>query len=317
MPESGTPSRVRKGEYFHTIHGYNPINQLNTYVLQESLWVSIPWCWFRVVLGDGIMIPQIQLGRSEINVGQLGLGASFGTPASALEAAFDVGCNYFYWGALRSGQMAKAIQNITARGLRDELVVVIQDFRRSSGGMEKSLIRGLKALGLDHADVLLLGWYNHSPKPGVLETADRLREKGAFRYLGISGHQRPLFPILAGDSRYDLFHLRYNAANRGADKNVFPQLPEIRPGIVAFTATRRMSLVRSHKIPKDEKRPTAGDCYRFVLTNPHVDVVITAPSQAAQLQENLTEVIKGPMSETELAWMRRIGDYVYGRSQHA
>ena len=256
------------------------------------------------------MIPQVRLGRTEVKVGQLGLGASYGIPASALEAAFDVGCNYYYWGALRSGQMSKAIKNIAARGLRDELVVVIQDFRRSSGGMEKSLIRGLKALGLDHADVLLLGWYNRPPQPRVLETAIRLREKGAFRYLGISGHQRSLFPILAGDSLYGLYHLRYNAANRGADQDVFPHLPEIRPGVVAFTATRRMSLVRSHKIPAHEKRPTAGDCYRFVLTNPHVDVVITAPFQATQLQENLTEVGKGPMSETELAWMRRIGDYV-------
>jgi aryl-alcohol dehydrogenase-like predicted oxidoreductase len=260
------------------------------------------------------MIPKIQLGRTELNVGQLGLGASYGTPASALENAFDVGCNYFYWGALRSGQMSKAIQNIVARGLRDDLVVVIQDFRRSSRGMEKSLVRGLKALGLDFADVLLLGWYNKLPKTGVLEAADRLREKGAFRYLGISGHQRPLFPTLAGQSRYDLFHLRYNAANRGADKDVFPHLPKTKPGIVAFTATRRMSLVRSHKIPAHEKRPTAGDCYRFVLTNPHVDVVITAPSKAAQLQENLIEINKGPMSETEVAWMRRIGDYVYGRN---
>ncbi len=261
------------------------------------------------------MIPKVRLGGTPLNVGQLGLGASYGTPASALEAAFDAGCNYFYWGAVRSRQMSRAIRNITAQGLRDDLVVVIQDFRRSSRGLEKSLVRGLKALGLDHADVLLLGWYNRPPKTDVLEAADRLRERGAFRYLGISGHQRALFPQLARHSCFDLFQLRYNAAHRGAESDVFPHLPIKRPGIVAFTATRRMSLVRSSRIPGHVRRPTAGDCYRFVLSHPSVDVVISAPSQAAQLMENLSEVSKGPMSQAELTWMRRIGDYVYGRSR--
>ena len=82
---------------------------------------------------------------------------------------------------------------------------------------------------------------------------------------------------------------------------------------VIFQATRRMSLAKSNKIPADEKRPSAGDCYRFALSNPYVDVVITGPSNAQQLEENLIEVAKGPMSEAELEWMRRIGDYVYGR----
>ncbi len=57
------------------------------------------------------------------------------------------------------------------------------------------------------------------------------------------------------------------------------------------------------------------DCYRFALSNPYVDVVITAPSKAQQLEENLAEVAKGPMTTEELEWMRRIGDYVYGRKK--
>jgi aryl-alcohol dehydrogenase-like predicted oxidoreductase len=73
-----------------------------------------------------------------------------------------------------------------------------------------------------------------------------------------------------------------------------------------------MSLVKSNKIPTEEKHPTPGDCYRFVLSNPFVDVVISAPSKAGQLKENLAEVAKGPMDPDKLEWMRRVGDYVYG-----
>ena len=258
---------------------------------------------------------KIKVGKTELNAGRLGIGASYGIPLEALEAAFEAGSNYFYWGALRNSKMATAIRNIAHKGKRDDLIVVIQDFRRSSHGVEQSLMRGLKKLGLDYADVLLLGWYKKPPNPKILDACEKLKEKQAFRYLGISGHNRALFPELAKDSRYDLFQIRYNAANRGAEKDIFPYLPENRPGIVSFTATRRMSLVKSKRIPADEKRPTPGDCYRFVLSNPSVDLVITGPSKAAQLKENLDAVKKGPLNEDELEWMRRIGDYVYGHEK--
>ena len=146
-----------------------------------------------------------------------------------------------------------------------------------------------------------------------MDTVENLRKQGAFRYLGLASHNRPLFAELAEDPRFDIFHIRYNAANRGAEEDIFPHLPEGRPGIVVFTATRNMSLVKSKKIPADEKRPTAGDCYRFVLTNQHVDLAITGPRKARYLEQNLAEVGKGPMTEEELDWMRRVGDYVYGR----
>ena len=258
-------------------------------------------------------IPKIKLGKTNLFAGRLGIGAAYGTPAYALEAAFDQGCNYFYWGALRNAKMAAAIRNIVNKGKRDDLIVVIQDFRRSDSGLERSLTRGLKKLGLAYADVLLLGWHKNPPNPGILDAAAKLKEKQAFRFLGISGHRRALFSELAEDPRYDLFQIRYNAANRGAEVDIFPYLPDIRPAIVSFTATKKMSLVKSKRIPSDEKRPTAGDCYRFVITNPSVDVVITGPSKAAQLEQNIAEFKKGPLSENELRWMRRIGDYVYGR----
>jgi aryl-alcohol dehydrogenase-like predicted oxidoreductase len=258
---------------------------------------------------------RIKLGRTELMSGRLGLGASYGTPTEAIEAAFEAGCNYFYWGALRNKKMTRAIQNIIAQGKRDDLIIVIQAFKRSRRGLEKSLMRGLKALGADCADVLLLGWYNKAPKQKLFDEAENLKKQGAFKYLGLSTHKRSLIPLLAKDSRFDLFQIRYNAANRGAEEDIFPLLPEERPGIVAFQTTRRMSLVNSSKIPSGEKRPTAGDCYRFALSNPYVDVVTSAPSTTAQMEENLSVVARGPMAEEELAWMRRIGDHVYGRAK--
>jgi predicted aldo/keto reductase-like oxidoreductase len=143
-----------------------------------------------------------------------------------------------------------------------------------------------------------------------------LQAQGACRILGLSGHSRGIFPALAADRSYGLFHLRYNAANRGAEQEVFPFLGENPPGIVVFSATRRMSLVKSRRIPDGLRRPEAADCYRFVLSHPSVDVVISAPSKLDQMKHNLSRLsARGPMSEEELAWMREVGDRVYGRGR--
>ncbi|MFW6128617.1 MAG: aldo/keto reductase [Candidatus Aminicenantaceae bacterium] len=187
----------------------------------------------------------------------------------------------------------------------------MQSYIRPSG-IRWSLKRGLRRLGIDFADVFLLGLYNKYPNSYLIETAEKMRQEGLFRYLGISSHNRSLLARLAIDNHFDILMVRYNAAHRGAEMDLFPYLPQQKPGIIGFTATDYMQLARSKKIPKKEQRPSAGDCYRFVLSNPDIDMTITSPWKYSQMKENLVETNKGLMNSDELKWMRRIGDYVYG-----
>ncbi len=57
---------------------------------------------------------------------------------------------------------------------------------------------------------------------------------------------------------------------------------------------------------------TAGDCYRFCLSNPHVDVTLTGVKSQAELEQNLRALERGPLSAEEEAWMRRFGATVHG-----
>ena len=77
--------------------------------------------------------------------------------------------------------------------------------------------------------------------------------------------------------------------------------------MVAYTATSWKQLLNSRKLAAGEKVPAATDCYRFVLSRPEVDVCMTGPSNAAQMEEALRALDLGPMSDAELAWMRRVG----------
>jgi aryl-alcohol dehydrogenase-like predicted oxidoreductase len=253
------------------------------------------------------------LGATGLSVGPLGIGSSFGIGGRDLEWAFDRGCNYLYWGSLRRGGFGDALRNL-AKTRRDDLVLVVQSYARWGRVVRWSLERALRRLRTDHTDVLLLGMWNGAVKPAVLAAAARLREEGKARFVAVSTHERTVAGChLAGElGGADILHIRYNAAHRGAEEDVFPQAapePADRPGIVNFTATRWGTLMRPD--PAEERTPTAGDCYRFALTRPEVDLCLTGPRNRADVVAALEAVAKGPMDEEELAWMRRVGDRIY------
>jgi aryl-alcohol dehydrogenase-like predicted oxidoreductase len=255
------------------------------------------------------------LGQTGLKVGRLGVSASFGAPAEAFEEAFEKGCNYFYWGSKRKNGMRQAITNICRKGKRDKLVVLIQSYSRSPFLMEVFFKNALKSLNIDSADILLLGWHKRRPSQRILDKCLDMKTKGLYRFLAISSHNRTLFPRLARDRLFDIFHLRYNAAHRGAETEVFDHLKDQeKTGIVSYTATRWGQLLNSKKVPPGEKALSAGDCYRFVLSNPNVDICMCGPRDRGQMQEALQSLELGPLSEDELMRVRKIGDYVHAHS---
>ena len=261
---------------------------------------------------------RVTLGRSGLSVSKLGLGASYPAPSSAYREAFERGVNYFYWGSVRSRPMAEAIREI-ARADRDGLVVVLQSYSRVGSLLETFVERGLRRLGLERAELLLLGWHNRLPGRGVLEAAARLCERGRIGAIALSTHRRLFLPEIAGDPRIAVWHLRYNAVHRGAEREVFPALadraPRERPGVVTYTTTRWGHLCDPARMPPGEATPTGTDCYRFALSQPAVDLCLSGPGSTEEMRAALLALEKGPMSEDELAWMRRVGDFIYRRDR--
>jgi predicted aldo/keto reductase-like oxidoreductase len=168
---------------------------------------------------------------------------------------------------------------------------------------------------------MLLGMWNRPVAPKILDAARQLQQRGLVRFLAVSTHRRALVPQIAAAREIDIVHFRYNAVHPGAERDIFPNLPAAdRPGLVAFTATswgqllgHAPLLMPAHAVPKNERAPTAVDCYRYVLSRPEVDVCMTGPSNAARMDEALEALRRGPMTEAELAWMRRVGRAVAGK----
>ncbi len=257
---------------------------------------------------------KVSLGRTGLRVSRLGIGSAYGVSERACREAFDEGVNYFFWGSVRTPGMGRAVRDI-GRLHREDLVLVLQCYVRWAALIPRSVEKGLRSLKIDQADVLLLGWYDRPPGPRVLDAVERLREQGRFRFLGISTHQRPLFRQYLRDGRYDVFHIRYNAAHRGAEKEVFAALPdEGGPGIVSFTNTRWGDLLDPKKMPAGVSPPAARDCYRFALSHPAVHVALCGPKNDDEMAADLAALRAGPMDPRELERMHRIGDHVHGIS---
>ena len=254
------------------------------------------------------------MGRTGLEVGRLGLSAGYGRKLSTamVERCFEQGLNYLYWGSIRWGTFGRALSNLKPQ--RDRAILVLQSYSRLASLMHGSVERALKRIGYDRADVLLLGMWNRHVPTRILDAARRVRERGLVRHIAVSSHNRTLIPRLAAEPDVEILHVRYNAAHPGAETEVFPHLPagSERPGVVTFTATSWTELLNRKRVPAGERVPTAADCYRFVLSNPAVDVCIAGPKDDEQAAAALDAIRLGRMSDEELAWMRRVGKAVHG-----
>jgi aryl-alcohol dehydrogenase-like predicted oxidoreductase len=212
--------------------------------------------------------------------------------------------------------MKTAIKNIIDKGGRDRLVISMFTYAHNRTLTDHFYKQGLKELGIDYADVLLLGYFSKKPPQRLIDGALELKEKGLVRFIGLSSHNRQLFPSLYKERLFDVFHLRYNAAHRGAETETFPFIKgEKAPGIVSFTATRWRRLLNPKKMPPGEQVPTAADCYRFVLSQPAIDVCMMGAANEKQMAENLKLLDLPAMTTEELEHMRRIGDFQYGKNR--
>jgi aryl-alcohol dehydrogenase-like predicted oxidoreductase len=251
------------------------------------------------------------LGRSGITTSRLGLGSSYGVGERDVERAIERGVTYLYWGSRRRDGFGRAIAR-AARRDRAKLCVVVQSYSRTAFSLGPSLDLALRRLGTEYADALLLGWWNSEPPARILDRARELVDAGKARSVMVSCHHRPTFASYIAEPAYDSIMVRYNAAHRGAETEVFPALARQArpPGVVAYTATRWGALLDRSVVPAAESLPRASDCYRFALSRPEVDVVLAGPANGAELDEAMTALDRGPMSADELAWMHRVGDAV-------
>ncbi|MBI5341826.1 MAG: aldo/keto reductase [Deltaproteobacteria bacterium] len=242
---------------------------------------------------------------------RLGLSGTFGLDEVGCREALER-IQYVFWSPRMKG-LTIALRDALARDRERYAVSAGPLMGYFPGAVRRAAEASLRALNIDYLDVFQLYWLGRmSAFTGtVQEELVKLRDEGKVRALGVSIHDRPRAGKLAEDSILDLLMIRYNAAHPGAEQDIFPHLAKRRPMVVAYTATAWRKLLRAPRGWKG-RVATAGDCYRFCLSCPHVDVTLIGPRNVAELRENLASLDPGPLSSEEMAFMRDFGRAVHG-----
>ncbi len=255
------------------------------------------------------------LGRTGRRVFRLGLSGSYCRDERTIRAGIEAGMNYLF--LYRWHRRTVRVLREVLPGKREHYVVATGVANLGGWLIRRALEGYLRDLRADYIDIFHIFWVRAGGlKPKTLDLLQRFKEQGKIRNIAISTHARRYAAELVQRGKLDVVMLRYNAAHRGAEGEIFPHLPVSQPGVVSYTATRWGILLKPPKHWTDSGRiPTPGDCYRFVLSNPNVHVCLTAPRDERQLQENLAAVAQGPLPAEDMEFMRKFGDAVH--KQHS
>lgn len=250
------------------------------------------------------------LGR---DVFRLGLACNYGIDERGFEHALERGVEYIFFTQLRTGGVEPALVR-ALQSKRDKLVIGAGPSVSYFGfNVRRGAERLLRQLKVDRIDVFHLFWVGVSGAltEGTLEAVQRLKDEGKIGTFAISIHDRKRAGELVKTSPIEWYMLRYNAAHPGAERDIFPNMPEKRPAVCAYTATSWRKLLKKPSGWSGEPM-TAGECYRFCLSNDNVDVALMGPSSMAQLDENLDALDRGPLTAAESERVRAFGEAVHG-----
>lgn len=225
---------------------------------------------------------------------RLGLATRGNTKLAADDVALAVarGVNYLNWCGYDDG-IARALRSKLIR--RSRVVVAMPLDARDAASAEAELEEAFCMLGTRRIDVVTFYYVEHKSeweqiarRDGALQVLKAEKQQGRVGLIGLTTHQRKLAAEWAEEKKLDLLMVRYNAAHRGAEQDVFPVTERLGLPVVVYTAQRWGVLTRSTRDdPPEFAPPAATEWYRFALAHPAASVVLMAPNGRRELEENL------------------------------
>ncbi|WP_304511708.1 aldo/keto reductase [Desulfobacula sp.] len=262
----------------------------------------------------------------EKQVFRMGIAGNYGIDSSDVEWAAEQGANYWVWGASFK-KVTAGIKEVIRKD-REKHVVSLLGWGFFGWQVRQSIEKALRKLNTDYLDVFKLGWLGRTStySQGVVDSLLKLKQEGKIKAIGASIHDRKRAGKLALDSELDLLMIRYNAKHTGAEEDIFPHLKKRTPSVVSYTALAWQQLINPMKDIEMAPWPSSKEeakippltpelCYRFVLSNPHVHLVLTGPKNREQLVMNFREIQQGALTPEELDWIRQYGKLIKSKKK--
>jgi predicted aldo/keto reductase-like oxidoreductase len=274
------------------------------------------------------MMPYRELGSTGLSVARIGVGGfAFAiTPRKeverAIHRALDLGLNYFD-SARMYGSEGKIGRSL--KGRRDRVVLAGKSHFRTPQEVEESLHKSLSELQTDYLDIFHVHDLQSereleeiSAPGGILGLYEELKQQGKIRFIGVSGHDNQALVRALKTGRFDVVYGRYNPLAREVSESVIPLSRRLRRGFVAISALAwGIFSVPAERHPfslSGKTLPVATTAFRFVLSNPGVDVALAGVRTAEELEELVALLSLPPLTPEESAQVvAQSGDLGKGR----
>jgi aryl-alcohol dehydrogenase-like predicted oxidoreductase len=268
-------------------------------------------------------LPRRVLGKTGVRVPILAMGtAPAGTRTEDKDAialyheAIDQGVNYMDTAPDFAGYGRAQLQlGQVLKDRRKEVFLVTKTFTPDGDAARKLLERNLKELQTDHADLVYvhsLGADEMDPKKalgpkGTLRALLQAREEGLTRFVGLSGHSRPMrFVEALREHDVDVIMNAVNFVDRHTydfETKVWPLAAQKKVGLVAmkvYGGQRRDGCY----MPK-EHVPMA---LRYALSLPNVATAVIGMATKEELRQNLAWARSfQPLTAEERAKLEKLG----------
>jgi len=248
----------------------------------------------------GWEIPTTTLGRTGVKVQVIAQGGArmdlhpdIPSAARHVREVYELGVRYFdcarqYW----NGQSEQAY-GLGLQGVRNDVFLTSKSAARTAGDAEKDLETSLRLLKTDHLDL----WQMHNIqgredieavlKPGgAMEAFEAAKKAGKYRLIGFTGHFDPEAhaAMLKAYDKWDTVMMPVHAADHAYlsfEQIALPVAVERGVPTQAIKIFAKANLLRSL---------SSGDCLRYALSQPGVQVAICGCGTVGQMEDNIRAV---------------------------
>jgi predicted aldo/keto reductase-like oxidoreductase len=263
--------------------------------------------------------PRAALDRPVCRLG-LATRGNTGLTTDDVGHAVECGINFLNWCGAADG-LSDFIAALGRR--RSEVALCVQFEARTATDARDEFEHILTELHTDYIDVLTFyyveeraEWEQIIGPGGALELCAVAQREGRVRMLGVTSHQRRLAAEMADSGLLDMLMIRYNAAHRGAETEIFPVTTARGLPVVVYTCLRWGALLRpTPEDPPGFVVPSAPAWYRFALQHPAVSVALMSPENRAELEEDL-QVLR-PMEPLSVEEYERLAAHGQRVRRHA
>jgi aryl-alcohol dehydrogenase-like predicted oxidoreductase len=253
---------------------------------------------------DAPVLRKRPLGRTGLEVTEVGFGCMITSDASVITRAADLGINYFDTARVYQGGNNERLVGAALKGHRQDVVLST----KAKGGTPEEVLaeldESLKELGTDHVDI----WYLHARSRADEITDDlraaqeRAREQGKIRFAGVSTHKGHEEVVAAAiDKKMDVVLMTYNFTMGDRMEPLLASLHDAGIGVVAMK-TQAGGRGTEEKARHDKLVASGGmvSALRWALRTPNVSTTVPSITDMVMLDENI-QAMAAPFSPADEA----------------